>query len=314
MKKLLLVLLVVTLASFLFVGCTPTVPAEGEGEGEGEVGVCPTVTFSDSYTDLDGKTYVKSEVDTTITVAFTTATDLVGVYVGDALKWYPTGVPEWAVEIVMYTTDGGLTYTGTTEFYDTGTPFCDEDYVYVVTGEEVCCPVVCKYPLTVDGDMPYAKVEICVDDCSCEGCELSFASTSATDCGDVTENCGDDCSGLASWSINIYDDFPFDECCDASCETPIDTDSGVCPVALTTDCLTTLVDTVEESVFAVLTLVDNVGNEVKYGVEIGVCDYDTCDEIWIDPYTSGDGIDDGCLDDATGIFSVCEDHECSLPE
>jgi predicted small secreted protein len=36
MKKLLLVLLVVTLASFLLVGCTGTTPAEGEGEGEGE--------------------------------------------------------------------------------------------------------------------------------------------------------------------------------------------------------------------------------------------------------------------------------------
>ena len=37
MKKLLLVLLVVALASFLLVGCdTGTTPAEGEGEGEGE--------------------------------------------------------------------------------------------------------------------------------------------------------------------------------------------------------------------------------------------------------------------------------------
>src|SRR5665648_105375 len=41
MKKLLLVLLVVALASFLFVGCTPTVPAEGEGEGEGETAPVP---------------------------------------------------------------------------------------------------------------------------------------------------------------------------------------------------------------------------------------------------------------------------------
>jgi len=32
MKKLLLVLLVVTLAAFLFVGCLPTTPTEGEGE------------------------------------------------------------------------------------------------------------------------------------------------------------------------------------------------------------------------------------------------------------------------------------------
>ena len=36
MKKLFLVLLVVTLAAFLFVGCLPVTPSEGEGEGEGE--------------------------------------------------------------------------------------------------------------------------------------------------------------------------------------------------------------------------------------------------------------------------------------
>ena len=39
MKKLLLVLLVAALASFLFVGCMPVTPSEGEGEGEAEI--CP---------------------------------------------------------------------------------------------------------------------------------------------------------------------------------------------------------------------------------------------------------------------------------
>ena len=34
MKKLLLVLLMITIASFLFVGCLPVTPTEGEGEGE----------------------------------------------------------------------------------------------------------------------------------------------------------------------------------------------------------------------------------------------------------------------------------------
>jgi len=36
MKKLLLILLIIGLTTYLFVGCTPTVPTEGEGEGEGE--------------------------------------------------------------------------------------------------------------------------------------------------------------------------------------------------------------------------------------------------------------------------------------
>jgi len=36
MKKLLLILVVIGLIAYLFVGCTPTTPSEGEGEGEGE--------------------------------------------------------------------------------------------------------------------------------------------------------------------------------------------------------------------------------------------------------------------------------------
>jgi len=36
MKKLLLILLIIGLTTYLFIGCTPTVPTEGEGEGEGE--------------------------------------------------------------------------------------------------------------------------------------------------------------------------------------------------------------------------------------------------------------------------------------
>src|SRR5665648_557543 len=69
MKKLLFVLLIVALASFLFVGCTPTVPAEGEGEGEGEVeGV--TVAIADSA-KVGDYTYV-SAGSHDITVTFPT--------------------------------------------------------------------------------------------------------------------------------------------------------------------------------------------------------------------------------------------------
>ena len=39
MKKLFLLLLLVSLVTFLFVGCLPVTPSEGEGEGEGEMDV-----------------------------------------------------------------------------------------------------------------------------------------------------------------------------------------------------------------------------------------------------------------------------------
>ena len=66
MKKLFLVLLVVALASFLFVGCLPVTPAEGEGEGEGE---CEVTVEIDGAVVVDGKTYV-SGGNHTITVTF----------------------------------------------------------------------------------------------------------------------------------------------------------------------------------------------------------------------------------------------------
>ncbi len=43
----------VTLASFLFVGCLPTTPAEGEGEGEGK---------SKYYKEVDLPSEVKGEI------------------------------------------------------------------------------------------------------------------------------------------------------------------------------------------------------------------------------------------------------------
>ena len=63
MKKLLLVLLVVTLASFLFVGCLPVTPSEGEGEGEGEGEVAVTVEIEGAVV-VDGKTYVSGGAHT----------------------------------------------------------------------------------------------------------------------------------------------------------------------------------------------------------------------------------------------------------
>ena len=303
MKKLLLVLLVVTLASFLFVGCLPTTPpAEGEGEGEGEVGICPTVAVT-SQVAVEGKTYIKGGKQT-ITVTFAVPTEPVSVWVPNSCwdeKDAPDGVPDGAEELVLYPDADKKVYTGEFDFSDSDE--CCSFYIYVVTCE-LCAP--CKYPYIVDSEPPYAKIEICVDECDCDGCELSFTSTSATDCDVTTEDCGDDCSGLASWSIDIYDEYPFDECCEVPCVTPIAYDSGVCPIDFTTACLTET----EAPVFVVVTLVDNVGNDVKWMVEVEVTDYDTCEYITITPYTSGPGIDDECLDvPPGGTFTICEDHE-----
>ena len=271
MKKLLLVLLVVALASFLFVGCLPTTPAEGEGEGEGEAEICPTVAVT-SQVAVGGKTYIKAGTQT-ITVTFAVPTEPVSVYVGAALKDNPVGVPSDAEEVVLYTADGGLTYTGTVLFAGD----CDEAYIYVLTCD-TCAP--CKYPYTVDGVGPYASIAVDIDDCTCAGCELTFRSTTTTDvCAGDTVNCGDACSGFASWSIDIYDNDPFDVCCLVPCETPDASDSGVCPISFSTACLTTTL----EPAFVVITLVDEVGNETKYFAKVSF-NPDTCDTISVVQY------------------------------
>jgi len=292
MKKLLLVLLVVALASFLFVGCLPTTPTEGEGEGEGEPGICPTVEVT-SQVAVGGKTYIKTGVQT-ITVTFAVPTEPVSVWIPyycTELKGTPDGIPEYAHEIVLRPDADKKVYTGE---FDFGEVDCCELYIYVITCD-TCAP--CKYPYIIDGVGPYATVEICIDDCVCEGCELSFTSTTTEDpCDPDVLDCDDDCSGFASWSIDIYDADPFDECCDVPCETPIASDSGVCPIDFTTACLGT---PDVEILWVVVTLVDNVGNETKMEAMIEFYP-DTCDAIVLTEIAPDD-----CVD--TPDFVLCDD-------
>ena len=128
--------------------------------------------------------------------------------------------------------------------------------------------------MIVDSCPPSAEIEITADDCECEGCEIDFATiVDEFDCEADEECCGDDCSGLASWSVVLYDGDPFDECCDPSvCEEPIGSCSGTdCPIECTTECLP------EGTYYAVITLVDEVGLEMVYYAMIVLgpdCDID----------------------------------------
>ncbi|HAJ32088.1 MAG TPA: hypothetical protein DCK79_01755 [Candidatus Atribacteria bacterium] len=264
MKKLLLVLLVVALASFLFVGCLPTTPAEGEDEGEGEAEICPTVAVT-SQVAVGGKTYIKAGTQT-ITVTFAVPTEPVSVFVGGAIRGNPEGVPDDAKEVVMYTADGGLTYTGTFKFGqgytagETQVAFadCNEDYIYVLTCD-ACAP--CKYPYIVDDEGPETEIEITSKACVCEGCDLIFKTPTQTEvCGETPECCGDYCSGFASYTIDLYLEDPFDDCCDVPCVTPAYscTPGVACPVDCTLSCLPA------DTYYVVVTLLDAVGNKTRY--------------------------------------------------
>jgi len=258
MKKLLLVLLVVALASFLLVGCFPgTTPDDDEDEDDGVVDeICPTVAVT-SQVAVTGKNYIKAGSQT-ITVTFAVPTEPVSVYVGAALKDNPVGVPSTADEVVLYTADGGLTYTGTVLFDGD----CDEAYIYVLTCE-TCAP--CKYPYTVDGVGPASEITIASKACACVGCDLTFKTpTQSAVCGVTGVCCGDACSGFASYTIDLYTSDPFDDCCDVPCITPAySCTAGVaCPVDCTLSCVTGT-GTAKEY-WVVATLLDKVGNRKRY--------------------------------------------------
>lgn len=219
MKKLLLILLVVTLASFLFVGCLPTTPAEGEGEGETAAAVCPTVSVT-SQVVVEGKTYIKSGAQT-ITVTFTVPTEPVSVYIGAALKIEDPSSDK--VEVVMYANTDKTVYTGTFKFLDEDkgekSNDCVEAYIYVDTCD-ACAS--CKYPYIVDKEPPYLLLELNSDPCTCEGVFLDFmVETDSQDCAEDTHCCNDRCTALVSGSLAVYDEDPFNDCCEISCVAPL---------------------------------------------------------------------------------------------
>lgn len=265
MKKLLLVLLVVTLASFLFVGCLPGItPSDDEDEDEDEDDVTEvTVVIADSVV-VDGKTYVKVGAHD-ITVTFPSAvagnveariTDCSGDYTKNDLGY---------ATVVLFPDADRKIWTGSGSFkIEVGgeESLCCASYVEIISGE--CLAEVCiKFPVIVDGDKPFAEVKVSIDGCLCGDCELTFKSTTEEDvCDEDTICCGDKCSGLDSWSLKFYKDDPFDECCDATCEEPVYTCSGTaCPIECTTKCLDA-----GEDYYVIATLADAVGNKVTtYG-------------------------------------------------
>ena len=318
MKKLLLVLLVVTLASFLFVGCLPTTPAEGEGEGETEVAsVCPTVSIT-TEVEISDKKYIKGGSQT-ITVTFAEATEPVSVYVGATIKTNPVGVPEGAVEVVVSPDADKKVYTGKYTF-GSETGDCSEGYIYIVTCA-TCAP--CKVAYTVDEAGPCSEVEIYeypTTGCSCGGVNIRFRTPVAAASCDTYGCCGDYCTGLDTWSFELYKANPFGTCCDVPCLSPVATCSGTgCDIDCTISCFDISLYTTASAMdfYLVGTLADMVGNKTYY---YAILNIDTDDVVSVTEYvddvaaghcttwTTGtvraDGIIGACAVGGTGVCAT----------
>jgi len=274
MKKLLLVLLMITLASFLFAGCLPVTPSEGEGEGEGEGEVEVAISIEDEYTDAGGVTYVACGSDVVVTFPAPVEIDYLA-YV--AVKYWNEATQEYEYWRMESGTPDATRTVWTFEEYigifceAKGEPngFCVEEcepICLVAMVKHPCCPgeEVALRIVSLDCVPPYTDLYVTFYDCGdpCEdpdpcdppvpGAYMEWTSRSFDGC-DTTDCCGDDCSGLASWSMEVDPD---------ECLGPCDLVSGLtCPVegALNCGCLPYPASGTDEIV-VVLTMTDNVGN------------------------------------------------------
>jgi len=278
MKKLLLLLVISALALFVFAGCGGIVPGEGEGEGEGEPeGVCPEINITGSFADPDsGWTYVKGG-KLTVEVTFDQPTEGAAIYLTGGI-WFPMDVDRagvWDILLPSVVSEDKTTYTAVISeslLSDVTGEDCDA-FTILVEGCDVCA---CMESFKADWAKPFiGPVEVCIEDCACEGCSLTFTGKKMEDpcgsCGDPKVYCADCCSGFAGYSIALYDSMPFDKCCDTPCAEPIDSGSGDCQVDWTSVCLTKPAWAPgTRTVWALVTALDNVGNKTKWLAEITI--------------------------------------------
>jgi hypothetical protein len=214
-----------------------------------------------SQVAIGGKTYIKGGSQT-ITVTFAVPTEPVSVYVGADLKLELADLLPGA-EVVMYANADKTVYTGTILFSTTSGDDCNEAYVYVETCD-TCA--YCKYPYIVDTLPPASQIKIASAVCVCEGVTLTFDTPTQTVSCDTPVCCGDDCSGFASYAIDLYVSDPFNTCCDIPCVTPAYSCPGgvACPIDCELACIVGGTALANKIYYVVATLLDEVGNRQRY--------------------------------------------------
>ena len=255
MKKLLLVLLVVALSSFLLVGCLGegTVVDEEEEEEEEEQAV--TITVAGEYYDAStGLTYVQGCTPKLVTVTFAEpVAEEFGVQIDGDPATVKAGSDRkiWTREMTLDETELG----------------CEEVCIIVTVGHP-CCPddADTYWKLVVpDCEEPCASFTLTFKDCVCEvpaGAEMSWTTTCEDICDVPKDCCGDDCSGVGVWTFTL--DLSDDVCAPGECD--LETDSG-CEIsgAFECGCLSYAdpgADPVLTGIHEVLVSIkDNVGNE-----------------------------------------------------
>ncbi|PKP59531.1 hypothetical protein CVT91_06570 [Candidatus Atribacteria bacterium HGW-Atribacteria-1] len=309
MKKLLLVLLVVALASFLLVGCLPGVVVDdGDGDGDDEVvSGCPTIDIG--AVEVNGVAYIKGDWDedfVDFTITFAEPTEGVEVYIIPEYSEGFTGLGTYGLAVLTTADPTKKVYTGRipVELFDEWWywSYCSLFSITVVSCDGDC---VCSYPFKVDWDAPKAGItfELSAEDCCppAETLTISSAFIEGTGCAPADEYCcEEDCSGLASWKIDIYKDVPFDDCCDPvtvaddPCADPVNNYFGGCSGTdcAAIECEFACIDftgyDVDHPLYVVFTLEDNVGHKTEY---YGTIYRDTAESVVVTEFANCDFTD-----------------------
>ena len=277
MKKLLLVLMIVAMASFLFVGCLGDgIIDNGDGDDDGDDVVVPvTMTIEDEYKSTVGVTYVGCYKDVTVTFPEAVEVDYI-VYLAQKVWNESTGKYEYYPDPMLAATPNTARTVWTYEDFCFGcaTEGACEPICLVAFVKHPCCPgeEVALRVVTVDCEDPYADLAVtfkgdCIDPCVdppvCPpfpvlGAYFEFSSRTAGECV-TTDCCGDDCSGFASWTL-VIDPDP----CVPACDTVPGT---ACPVEGVVECGCLIYaaggDEPTLTYDVTYTLLDNVGNKFE---------------------------------------------------
>ena len=272
MKKLLLVLLVVALASFLLVGCLPgTTPDDDEDEDDGDDVIVPVImTIEDEYKSTAGVTYVGCEKDVTVTFSEAVEVDYI-VYLAQKVWNESTGKYEYYPDPMLAATPNTARTVWTYEDFCFGcaTEGACEPICLVAFVKHPCCPgeEVALRVVTVDCYEPtldlFVKFTDCEDPCvepdPCDppvpGMYMEWTSRT-TDICETTDCCEDDCSGDGPWSLVIDPDPCLGPCVEAPGEG--------CPVEGVIECgCLDYADTGEVCYYVDFSFEDNVGNAVE---------------------------------------------------
>jgi len=292
MKKLLLVLLVVALASFLFVGCLGT---GTQPDDDGDDGTPPppvqavTIVIEDQY-PAAVKEFIRADLlDVTVTFAVAVGEDdlvrFVAKEAGVAEATAKTGVEVTLTEVagsgrkIWEFENYDFNNTGVDPLglgdladcveiclYVTVNDCCvpddDPDVYYEIVKLDSVAPVVIPTLIVKDCD-PCAEPDPCVPVIGGAYFTYTTVVTGGTDCDPTTtDNCIDLCSGVGAWSF-VVDEGECDECPTASgtgCTVVGATDCGCLPYQTTAERAASVEGGTDKTYILTFDVVDNVLN------------------------------------------------------